>query len=88
MLMIPTPTSLRMDRQKTLKNIGLSFLTENVAMCVCMGMFQMGVEVFQEFGPKGFSRRGTEGGLLVIWPGESAFFSFGEDRLWITFFAV
>lgn len=27
-------------------------------------------------------------GLLVIWPGESALFSFGEDRLWIAFFAV
>jgi len=51
-------------------------------------MLQMGIELFQEFGPKGFSWGRTEGGLLVIWPGESAFFSFGEDRLWITFFAV
>lgn len=51
-------------------------------MCVCMGMLQMGIELFQEFGPKGFSWGRTEGGLLVIWPGESAFFSFGEDRLW------
>lgn len=35
MLMIPTPASLRRDRQKTLKNIGLSFLTERCGS-VCL----------------------------------------------------
>lgn len=30
----------------------------------------------------------TEWGLVVIWPGESALFPFGEDRRWIPFLAV
>lgn len=49
---------------------------------VCMGVFQARTDIFQEFWER------TERGLVVIWPGESALFPFGEDRLWIPFLAV
>lgn len=47
-----------------------------------MGVFQARTDIFQEFWER------TEWGLEVIWPGESALFPFGEDRLWVPFFAV
>lgn len=37
---------------------------------------------------RSFGKELIEGGLVVIWPGESALFPFGEDRLWIPFLAV
>lgn len=47
-----------------------------------MGVFQARTDIFQEFWER------TEWGLEVIWPGESALFPFGEDRLWVPFLAV
>lgn len=46
-----------------------------------MDVFQARTEIFQEFWER------TGWGLAVIWPGESALFSLGEDRLWIPFLA-
>lgn len=45
-------------------------------------VFKQGQDISQEFWER------TEQGLEVIWPGESALFPFGEDRLWIPFLAV
>lgn len=47
-----------------------------------MGVFPARTDIFQEFWER------TEWGLEVIWPGESALFPFGEDRLWVPFLAV
>lgn len=55
---------------------------------VCRGVLQaragISLGVWTKKAVLGESRRG----LLMIWPGESALFPFGEDRLWIAFFAV
>lgn len=79
-MLMPVAWIFEQGHTNSFEDMGLSCFTEGGGS-VCMDMFPARTDVCQEFRPKRLFWEGKEWGLLVIWPGESAVFSFGEDRL-------